>query len=265
LQFRYLIKTNTVTEEVAKINKTAPHNMVAFQSIQDCNDIISYDGDAVDLYLDTYVTGALIGYKSDFIEGTIEMKDLGYSSTAAGSTKITGCGVAHYILSDDYGRKCDLKIPANYSEDCPYRLVSPQWIKKCEKANGVPKELQSHLDLEDDYCIFQFDRRTKSKKIYYHPTQMVPVMKVNEGLKSYKSFKSAFCSIIQEQSDRESEPIQDNTGSNDKVAFRSIEDTNDRSNLLKAATKIAKNKDIHVSIEDILNEDSHKPHSLSKV
>ena len=189
---------------------------------------------------------------------------MGYSLTAAGSTKISGCGIAHCILSDDYGQKYDLKIPANYSEDCPCRLVSPQWTKKCKKANGMPKELQSHLDLEDDYYIFHFDRRSKSKKMCYHPTQMVPVMKVNEELKSYESFKSAFCSIIQEQPDRESKIVQDNIVPNDKVAFRSIEDTSDRSNLIKAATKIAKNKDIHVSIEDVQSKDSHKPHSLSK-
>ena len=30
LQFRYLIKTNTAAEEVAKIDQTALHNMVAF-------------------------------------------------------------------------------------------------------------------------------------------------------------------------------------------------------------------------------------------
>ena len=249
---------------VAKLNKNASKDKVAFQSLQDCNDLISYDGDSVDLCLDTCVTGALTGCKSDFIDGTFIEKDLGYSLTAAGSTKISGCGIAHCILSDDYGQKYDLKIPANYSEDCPCRLVSPQWTKKCKKANGMPKELQSHLDLEDDYYIFHFDRRSKSKKMCYHPTQMVPVMKVNEGLKSYKSFKSAFCSIIQEQPDRESKIVQDNIVPNDKVAFRSIEDTSDRSNLIKAATKIAKNKDIHVSIEDVQSKDSHKPHSLSK-
>ena len=94
--------------------------------IQDCNDTTSYNGDTVDLCLDTCITGALTGYKSDFIEGALEMKDLEYSSTTTGSTKITGSGEAHCILSNDYGRKCDLKIPANYSEDCPSRLVSPQ-------------------------------------------------------------------------------------------------------------------------------------------
>ena len=141
--------------------------------------------------------------------------------------------------------------------------MSPQWIKKCEKAQGAPKELQSNLDLEDDYCTFTFDNRTKSKKMHYHPTQMVPVMKVNEGLHSHETFKTAFCTIIQEQLDEEPDPIQDNTASNDKVAFRSIDNTDDHRNLLKAATKIAKNKDMHVSIEDI-NQEFHKPHSLSK-
>ena len=100
--------------------------------------------------------------------------------------------------------------------------------------------------------------------MYYHLTQMVPVMKVNEGLKSYESFKSAFCVVIQEQPDTESELIQDNIGSNNKVAFRSIDNATDRSNLIKAAIKIAKNKDIHVLMEDVLSEDSYKPHSLSK-
>ena len=98
---------------------------VAFQSLQDNNEAISYDGDAIDLYLDTCVTGALTGYKSDFVEGTFVEKDLGYSSTAAGTTQITGYGIANYVISDDYGRKFNLKIPANYAENCPYRLVSP--------------------------------------------------------------------------------------------------------------------------------------------
>ena len=52
--------------------------------------------------------------------------------------------------------------------------------------------------------------------------------------------------------------------SNDKVAFCSIDNTNDHNNLLKAATKIAKNTNLHVSIEDV-KQGFYKTHSLSKV
>ena len=113
------------------------------------------------MYLDTCVTGGLTGFKSNFVEGTFVEKYLGNTTTAAGTSKVSGYGIAHYILSDDYGRTANLYVPINYSEGCKFRLVSPQWIRRCEREQGIPKELQTKLDIEEDFCTLQFDKRSK--------------------------------------------------------------------------------------------------------
>ena len=63
----------------------------------------------------------------------------------------------------------------------------------------MPCDQISHIDIDEDFCVLHFDKRTKSKKIPYHPSQMVPVLQANAGINKHATFHKAFYSVIQDE------------------------------------------------------------------
>ena len=109
------VKVFTNLNKLLLHEESNPRNeIIAFQSIASCDNPENFDSYAVDLCLDTCVTGGLTGYKQHFAEGTFVEKDLGNATTVAGTSQVSGYGIAHYVLSDNYGRTADLKVPMNY-------------------------------------------------------------------------------------------------------------------------------------------------------
>ena len=100
-----------------------PYIYKALQS--NTTNIISFDSDSVNVFLDTCVTKALTGFKSDFIKGTFQEIDLRRTDTILGSTELTRRGTVIYNIPDDNRKTYPLKLNMNYLPTCKYRLISP--------------------------------------------------------------------------------------------------------------------------------------------
>ena len=170
--------------------------ITSLDSFSDNHEIFHFDSDSIDFYLDTCVTNVLTGFKDDFLPNTFQEENLGSPSTSNGLSSISGHSIACFRMTDDYGRPYDMKTPMNYSEYFKFCLISPQWIKKCKRAQGVPSDKLTHIEFEEDYYILKFENRTKSKKIQHHLMQLVPVLQLNKGIIKYSWFHSEFCYII---------------------------------------------------------------------
>ena len=94
----------------------------------------------------------------------------------------------------------------------------------------------------------------------------MPVIKVNTGIKNYCNVQSSFCSLIHDNPKIQGEVTSEKSSTLDKIALRTTSNQEEQKILLQAANKIARNKDIRVLLEDVINSNSpYKPRVLSKV
>ena len=115
-------------------------------------------------------------------------------------------------------------------------------MRQCKYEQGIPRDHQTKLDIEDDFCILQFDKRTKSKKIFYHPKHIVPVIKVNAGINKYKDFQTSFCTLIHENKITEDEATCDVKNAGHSIALRATSNSEEQKILLRSVNKISKKK-----------------------
>ena len=110
-------------------------NNLQFTSLNNTSDdeVMLFDSDSTNLYVDSCVTGGLTGFKSDFIEGSyVEVAERS-SDTTTGKAVTIGEGVAAYTLKDDDGELCTLKTKMAYAPSRKFRLMAPQWLGMQER------------------------------------------------------------------------------------------------------------------------------------
>ena len=61
-----------------------------------------------------------------------------------------------------------------------------------------------------------------------------------------------FCTLVQSESDKAEEPLQEITRDEDLLYFKSISYSNEKNNLTKAVAKMSKNKGTHVPAKDVI-------------
>jgi len=142
---------------------------------------IAFDSDSFEVFLDSCVTQALTGFKLDFIENTFQESKHVAIDTALGSMAITGKDVARFCIQDDDGDFVQLQVPIHYSSKCKYRLITPQWLAKIYRMQGIDRNERTKMEIEDEYSILHLDRRKRKKTIQYHPVWEIPVVCMNIG------------------------------------------------------------------------------------
>ena len=104
---------------------------------------MAFDSDSSHFYLDSCVTGGLIGFKSDFIDGSHAAVTERSSDITIGKATVIGEGIADHAFKDDAGEPYTLKTHVAYALSSKYRLMSPQWLCIQERKQGVPKDKRS--------------------------------------------------------------------------------------------------------------------------
>ena len=182
--------------KVTSLCKAKDLDPKSLNNTQDDGEVIHFDSDSVNLYIDSCVTGGLTGFKTDFVDGTYVEVEERSSDTTTGKTSIIGEGIAAYSIKDDNGDDYTIFTKMSYAPSSKYRLMAPQWLGMQDKERGIPKEKRSRCELDDEEAVLILDERRRRVIIKHDPKMLVPVLNVNPGIKNYQSFDVAFHNVI---------------------------------------------------------------------
>ena len=150
------------TNQIIIINPFQPINnikYIVFNNTDDVEEVIRFDSDSVNLYINSCITGGLTVFKSVFIEGSyVEIPERS-TNTTAGKTTIISEGIAAYRFIDDKGEPFTLYTKMLYAPQSKYRLIQPQWIGIKEREKGVPKNKTSKCNIHDEEAIFYINNQ----------------------------------------------------------------------------------------------------------
>ena len=109
-------KTSYATNEIAS-------NVCAHANIIQSNTISSSDTDSVHLYIDSYVSQGIIGFKSDFIYGYLKPMDHESTETTTGTTSIISESLARHTLINNDGQLHTMTTQMSYSPTSKCRFI----------------------------------------------------------------------------------------------------------------------------------------------
>ena len=209
---------------------TTPHmhdHLCSHNNIIQSNTIASFDTDSVPLYIDSCVTGGLTGFKSDFTPGTLREIEPAHAATTAGTTSLVAEGIATYEVLTDDRQLHTITTKMSYAPSSKYRLLSPQWLGKQERDDGIPKDKRTQCVISDEECTLHLHNRTMSVTIPHDPIMKVPVVRVNPGIRNFQCFATALNSVVQSDSCTPFDFGEDYSDNN-IVALYSVQDQRER-------------------------------------
>lgn len=135
--------------------------------------------------------------------------------------------------------------------------MSPQWLGLKEKKHDVLKDKRSQCKIDDEEAMLLFYQRTRRFTIKHDPKMLVPILTVNLGIKNYRSFSTAFCSITQKEPDFQCLPedhIENSTYEDGHHCLRSIDARRHLSACKDAAETIKHNEDLENKLLKVQEE-----------
>ena len=112
---------------------TQDAELKALNNTNEEGEVIRFDSDSTNIFIDSCVEGGLTGFRSDFIEGTFVEIEKQTSYITTGKSSIIDEGIMDHTLKDDNGEDHTLHTRMAYDPSSKYRLMAPQWLRIQDK------------------------------------------------------------------------------------------------------------------------------------
>ena len=184
-KFKALSLFNTKDLDTKSLNNT-----------EDDGEVIRFDLDSVNLYIDSCIIGRLTGFMTDLVDRTYVEVDKRSSDITTGKTSIIREGIVAYSIIDNNSNDYTIFTKMPYTPLSKYRLMALYWLGMQDKEWGIPKEKCSRYELDDEKVVLILDEHRRWVTIKHNPKMLVPVLNVNLGIKNFQSFNVAFHNVI---------------------------------------------------------------------
>jgi hypothetical protein len=180
-------------------------------------DVGDWGSDSIPIVVDSACSASMTPFKTD-------LRNIRpYTSSVAGSSKITHVGEVSWCVKDINGKDVYLQDDLCYlAPNDPYRLLCPHnWKKHCNKKRYVAGETEGDQatfpnDSDNDY-ILSWNRGRNLVCCTVDPTINLPIVHTSGEFRDFKAFVSAFKAfpnVIEDDDDKETDeamPIATNT------------------------------------------------------
>ena len=144
---------------------------------------MQFDSDSINLYIDSYVTGGLIRFKDDFIQGSYANTKERSSDTTSSKATIISKGLIVHILKNNNGKPYTLQTKMTYSSLSKFRLMALQQLGTQEKDHVILKEKQFKYNINNEEVVLLFSDYQHKVIIKHNPEMLVPILNINLGIK----------------------------------------------------------------------------------